>query len=227
MTKYLWVAVVAAMMILACGGNNAPIIGSVTADPTSTYPGETSDITCNASDEDGDVITYNWTAEDGDLSSTTSSAVVWTAPDDTGTYTITVVVTDDGELTDTGSVDIEVEPNWIYGENMTSVPIYDFTVSWSEIDISGVPSGAEVDSVAIAVSINHTYPSDLEISLESPDGTVLLIWDNTFPGGTEMAVTGAFAGENVNGTWTLYVYDEYQYDEGTLNGWNISVLWKL
>lgn len=228
MKKYLWLIAAVIIVVLSCGGeNNAPIISSVTANPTSTYPGETSNITCNASDEDDDAITYSWTAEDGSLSSTTSSSVVWTAPGDTGVYTITVVVEDEGELADTGSVDVRVNPNWIYGENMNSAPIWDFTWTYSDIIISGAPSGAEVDSVAVGVNITHSAPSDLDIWLESPDSTQLLLWNNTFPGGTAIIITDLFAGKGVNGTWRLWIYDEFLADEGTLNAWHISVLWKF
>lgn len=229
MKKYLLlVSIIAVAAYVNCGGeNNAPVINSVTANPSSTYPGENVTLTCDAEDEDGDLITYSWSAEAGTLSATNLSSVIWTAPNDTGNFTIEVIVEDEGELVDTGSVTVRVDPNWVYGENMTPVLISDFTWSYSQIIISGAPTGAEVDSVAIAVSITHSDPSDLDIWLESPDSTQLLIWDNNYPGGIEVFVTDFFAGKDVNGTWTLWVYDGYWGGQGTLNSWAISILWKF
>jgi hypothetical protein len=74
--------------------NNAPIITSLTANPTTVSTGAVSTITCNASDPDGDTLSYNWSATGGVLSSTTTNPVTWTAPNTPGTYTINVTVTD-------------------------------------------------------------------------------------------------------------------------------------
>jgi hypothetical protein len=77
----------------ACNGNSAPTISSLTADPDTVPPQGTSTITCDASDPDGDTLTYKWT-EDGWVISASGSTLTWTAPDDEGTYTIGVTVKD-------------------------------------------------------------------------------------------------------------------------------------
>jgi hypothetical protein len=53
----------------------------------------TCQIVCIASDPDGDVLSYNWSASGGSISGT-GAAVNWTAPDSIGSYNVTVVVTD-------------------------------------------------------------------------------------------------------------------------------------
>jgi hypothetical protein len=50
-------------------------------------------VTCNASDPEGDVLSYSWSAGGGDISGT-GAIVNWTAPEEVGMYDITVVVGD-------------------------------------------------------------------------------------------------------------------------------------
>lgn len=219
-----WLSVVILMVFLNCGGeNNAPVINSVTADPSSTYPGQDVTLTCDAEDEDDDTISYDWSAEAGTLSATDSAVATWTAPDDTGHFTIEVIVEDEEGLADTGDVTVAVSPNWVYGENLTSITIAANTNTYSAISISGAPSGATVDSVTIIVSVNHPGLGFLDIWLESPDDTQLLIWDSNYPGGTQSYTTNVFAGEEVNGIWQLILYS--QFVTGTLNSWSITIFW--
>lgn len=224
----LWLSVVVIMISFNCGGeNNAPVINSVTADPSTTYPREDVTLMCDAEDEDGDPITYDWSAEAGTLSATNLSSVIWTAPDDTGHFVAEVIVEDEEGLADTGNVTVTVNPNWIHGENLTQYSIEVGQYTYSTIDISGAPSGATVDSVSITVNITHPVPSQLDISLVSPDNTTLLIWDNNYPGGTQSFETAYFAGEEVDGIWTLVVYGGGVGTSGTLNAWEIEVLWEF
>ncbi len=73
--------------------NNAPTIASLTASAEWTTPSGSLQVTCGASDLDGDELSYDWSATGGDISD--SGAVVsWIAPQTVGTYSITVVVTD-------------------------------------------------------------------------------------------------------------------------------------
>jgi hypothetical protein len=223
-TRLFWLSVVIFMAFLNCGGeNNAPVIDSVAADPSSTYPGQDVTLTCDAEDEDDDTITYDWSAEAGTLSATDLASVTWTAPADTGHYVMEVIVEDEEGLADTGDVTVAVNPNWVYGENLTSITIGANAYTYSAITISGAPSGAIVDSVSIIVSINHPSFDFLDIWLESPDDEQLLIWDSNYPGGTQSFTTDFFAGGEVNGVWQLVLYS--QFTTGTLNSWSITVFW--
>ena len=60
-------------------------------------------VTCTASDPDGDELSYEWTTTGGDISGT-GAVLIWTAPEEVGMYDITVVVTDSQGGEDTGSI---------------------------------------------------------------------------------------------------------------------------
>jgi hypothetical protein len=87
--------------------NNPPTIASLTADPGWTSPSGNLQVTCSASDPDNDELSYSWTATGGSISGT-GAAVDWTAPQQVGTYNITVLVTDGygGSATETRSVSV-------------------------------------------------------------------------------------------------------------------------
>jgi len=73
--------------------NRPPTITSLVADAAWTLPSGSIQVTCTASDPDGDELTYEWTASGGDISGT-GAVVNWTAPEEVGMYDVTVVVTD-------------------------------------------------------------------------------------------------------------------------------------
>ncbi len=73
--------------------NRPPEIDSLTADAEWVFPDGSIMVSCNASDPDGDDLSYEWTATGGDISGT-DSEVTWTAPEEPGQYSITVTVTD-------------------------------------------------------------------------------------------------------------------------------------
>ena len=87
--------------------NRPPVISSLTASPAKLQRGETSTITCLASDPDGDPLTYTWKAGGGDVSGT-GNTVIWKAPDTVGNYTISVIVNDGNSGTANSSCTIEV-----------------------------------------------------------------------------------------------------------------------
>ncbi len=94
-------------MILA---EHPPAIVGLQASPEMIVPSGTSLIVCTASDRDGDVLTYNWSAAEGSISGT-GAAVNWTAPELPGSYNVTVTVTDGRGEEVTKQVAIEVRAN--------------------------------------------------------------------------------------------------------------------
>ncbi len=321
--------VIVSLIVIAigidCQKNHPPIINSIIANPDSVNPGQGTTLTADANDPDGDALTYTWSATSGNLSSTTGQSVNWTAPSDTGRYTINLVVEDPEGAKDEASKTIRVyraqdtqpptvsitypsnndtirvpsikiaasatdnvgvkrvefyvdnnligqdsispyEQNWsivpypngsahsiyakaydlagnssqsgvitvrvinrgyVEGENNSSIPIYDLQWSSDPVNISGAPTQAVVDTVTIAVDITHSWPSDLIIELDSPSGKTLRIWEYDYPGGWAISSTTYFAGEQVNGTWTLRVYDDSFGDEGTIDYFGIGINWKF
>ncbi len=73
--------------------NRPPVISSLVADPVFVLPGKTSDITCFASDPDGDQLSYSWGAGEATIVGA-GSEVVWIAPTRGGEYLVRVTVSD-------------------------------------------------------------------------------------------------------------------------------------
>jgi hypothetical protein len=90
--------------------NHLPAITSLEAEPERVLPSGSCQIVCTASDNDGDQLSYNWSASAGEINGE-GDTVTWTAPRSEGSYNITVTVTDGrgGEVTD--YVIIEVRAN--------------------------------------------------------------------------------------------------------------------
>jgi hypothetical protein len=97
--------ITAAALLLASScttpANRQPIITSLEAEAEWTAPLGSLQVTCTASDPDGDELSYEWTATGGDISGT-EHEVIWTAPEGAGMYDITVVVDDGLDGEDTG-----------------------------------------------------------------------------------------------------------------------------
>jgi hypothetical protein len=80
--------------------NRLPTIAGLEADAEWIAPSGSVQLTCTASDPDGDGLSYQWSASDGGISGT-GGVAVWTAPEQVGMYDITVVVDDGSDGKDT------------------------------------------------------------------------------------------------------------------------------
>jgi len=87
--------------------NSVPTIASLVANATWTTPSGNLQVVCDASDPNGDNLTYEWSATGGNISGT-GAAVNWTAPQEVGTYNITVVVKNGYGGEDTAFVPLSV-----------------------------------------------------------------------------------------------------------------------
>ncbi|MDH4269694.1 MAG: PKD domain-containing protein [Dehalococcoidia bacterium] len=98
-------AVAAAVLLLASScttvTNRLPIITSLEAEAEWIAPSGSLQMTCIASDPDGDELSYEWMTTGGDISGT-GAVAIWTAPEEVGMYDITVVVDDGHGDKDTG-----------------------------------------------------------------------------------------------------------------------------
>ena len=94
-------------VVITVRTNTAPTIAGLIADADWTTPAGSLQVMCTASDPDGDEMTYEWAATAGDISGT-GAVVNWTAPQEVGTYDITVVVRDGHGWEDTRSVSVSV-----------------------------------------------------------------------------------------------------------------------
>ncbi|HEX6464131.1 MAG TPA: putative Ig domain-containing protein [Vicinamibacterales bacterium] len=75
---------------------NHPPTVRARCEPCTVYVGQASTVTADASDPDGDPLTYTWRAPAGTITSPSSRSTAWTAPLQEGPVPVTVRV-DDGK----------------------------------------------------------------------------------------------------------------------------------
>ena len=85
--------------------NKPPYITSLVADADWITPSGSIQVTCTASDPDGDELSYEWSTTGGNITGT-GSEVIWTAPEEVGMYDITVVVEDSQGKNATESIEL-------------------------------------------------------------------------------------------------------------------------
>ena len=112
-------ALLAVMAVVgaACGGqptapagNQPPVIASLVAQSQQLYPSANTEIVCTAQDADGDQLSFTWAATGGSFTGI-GPIVVWKAPPNYGTYTITVTVDDGKGGTTQRSLEMTVTAN--------------------------------------------------------------------------------------------------------------------
>jgi secreted trypsin-like serine protease len=105
-----------------------------------------------------------------------------------------------------------------------SIPDNDNTGIGSDLDIDAAGS---VSSLRVSLSIRHTWRGDLRIVLHSPSGTSHVIHDRTGNNAQNLVINdlslASFAGETVDGVWTLAVQDLAAQDVGTLESWSLTI----
>ena len=87
--------------------NHPPVISSLNPNPSSIDISQTTTITCSASDQDGDSLTYHWTKNGGAfIGSTSGPSVTWRAPSTPGIYRVYCEVSDGkgGEDSDSANI---------------------------------------------------------------------------------------------------------------------------
>jgi hypothetical protein len=109
-----WLSAIALVVcgLLGCGddggpANNSPVIAALEASANTVDPTARVDVTCVASDGDGDALAYSWDSDDGEITGSGSS-VTWTAPVAAGSYSVRVAVSDSrgGQAADTVEVEV-------------------------------------------------------------------------------------------------------------------------
>ncbi|HTY13216.1 MAG TPA: hypothetical protein VMD02_03395 [Candidatus Omnitrophota bacterium] len=131
-----------------------PAISSLTVSPATVVTTNVAIITCEATGkpstgtgESSAPLTFTWTCSGGVLSATSGKNILWTAPSTTGTYTVTVTVSD-GTYSNTATLTIPV----IYADQ----PVINV--------LTGIPL-----TIAVAGSTNNTS-SSLYCSASDPNG---------------------------------------------------------
>jgi len=75
------------------GANQPPEVLTLTPAQTQVYPSSIIEVRCDASDPDGDALTYDWSSTGGTFYGT-GNVVSWVAPEEYGNWDITVTVKD-------------------------------------------------------------------------------------------------------------------------------------
>ncbi len=96
--RWLFALLFSLTLAIGCGDdvqNFEPVIFSFTAQPDRVAGGDVVTLKVDAGDVDADdVLTYEWVADAGLISSIKGSQASWTAPQDEGAYTLRVQVSD-------------------------------------------------------------------------------------------------------------------------------------
>ena len=146
----------------------------------------------------------------------------------------------------TFSIDYEVVTTCTVYYDSSNMAITDDWGGFDETTIT-VPGNFNLSDVNISVDIAHTYLSDLLISVLSPDGTEIKLFERECSDNVDLNIvfddsgvvldcnsptTGTFKpsesltilnNELGNGTWTIRVNDNGALDIGTLNSWTVEI----
>jgi len=95
--------VIVVLLLASSCDSQRPVITNLEAQAEWIAPLGSLQVTCNASDPDGDELSYEWSTTGGNITGT-GSQVIWTAPEEVGMYDITVVVEDSQGRKDTTSI---------------------------------------------------------------------------------------------------------------------------
>ena len=177
--------------------NNSPTISNLTASAVWTLPSGSLNVTCDASDSDGDELSYEWTASGGNISGT-GAAVSWAAPQEVAVYNITVMVRDGHGTSATRTLGITVateQPPTIDELLVTAEHCYLRSYSW------GYKVGKEqIYDIECVVS----SPGELVYEWSSTGGNIsgdgsVITWTAPSPSGTiDVTVTAMVSYDGVN-----------------------------
>lgn len=140
-------------------GTQIPVIRSLTASPTSiSQPGQSISIQIDAYDPSGGNLRYTWSATGGVLASTSGTLITWKSPSSAGTYTVTVLVANDGGGSVVGSLNINVSAD---GSGTISEPVI------SPGDSPGGDTGSSANLAWAQVSPGISYKDCYFVSFSS------------------------------------------------------------
>jgi extracellular elastinolytic metalloproteinase len=99
-------------------------------------------------------------------------------------------------------------------------------------NVLAVPNSGRIKRLTVAVDIQHTFIGDLEVSLTSPAGKVVVLHNRA--GGSQDNLVKTYRSEDIpglasllgdeaNGNWKLSVADRAGADVGTLRTWSLEM----
>lgn len=105
------------------------------------------------------------------------------------------------------------------------IPDHDGGGLTATMNVSGLPSDANIEAVTLEIDLSHPFTNDLGIHLISPSGTESVLnpaFNEALAGDRDLnwqLLSNAFYGETPNGEWQLKVVDAAPSDAGHLNHW--------
>jgi subtilisin-like proprotein convertase family protein len=119
-------------------------------------------------------------------------------------------------------------PSYGSFSNNDVLSIRDASTVWTtkRIEVFGLPS--RVRQINLSMLVDHTYPQDLQIKIQSPSGRTRLIF-NRFPQTTgplfidESDFTSGFSGVRANGIWRVSVRDRAREDVGFIRDTRLTI----
>jgi len=200
--------------------NNNPEIKSLTATPDQIGTSESSELQCIAQDPDGDELDYSWEISSGTLYGT-GATINWTAPGDSGTYSIACKVSDTNGGQDIDSVSIKV---------VNKIPTEGLIAYWPFNGNADDESGNAINGSVIGATlssdrhenINSAYSFDGQNDYIETDASKLPTAERTISiwfyatsidnrpgllgyGGSSTRGTSWFMGLNVNGLKSFHM----------------------
>ena len=118
--RFIVVDIIAVILFFGCtqpnptesnlSGNRPPEIKSITTDPVFITVGSTANITVDATDPDGDALSYSWVVALGDIIGSGNQVKYTAAYCCVGVNTIHIEVKDSKGASASGTINIEVNP---------------------------------------------------------------------------------------------------------------------
>ena len=105
---------------------------------------------------------------------------------------------------------------------VVAIPDNDNTGVSTSIEVG---QGGTISGLTVDVNITHPYRGDLVVEL-SKDGTTVTLFEKEEAGADDLVRSfdvAGFDGKEAAGVWTLTVRDTASSDEGTLNGWGLTI----
>jgi hypothetical protein len=167
-------------VIIPVRANSPPSIDSLAANADWTKPSGSLQVTCNATDPDGDELGYKWTTDGGKISGT-GADVKWTAPREVGAYNVTVVVKDGYGGEDTRKMALCVDRG--------TPPVIEKVVVTGKDN----PYLKKDDQPGCDYEVFQTKKYDIDCVASNTSGELSYEWS---------CAAGNIAGEGSNITWT-------------------------
>jgi len=161
--------------------NQAPVISNIQKSVDYTNTNGVEQFTCNATDPNGDPISYLWSSNGGSFTINSNKTVTWSAPATEGIYTLTVVASDNGGLSAQATTTILVK-------NFNTVPgnlIAYYPFSNNADDVSGNALNGQASGVVYVPDRNgaplkacYFNGGTQNVKVESLHATTLLNFQN-------------------------------------------------